>query len=320
MDNVKDEIAGLRKLIEDSIGAVNKKEIGLYVISSNKRQKGNNKYLSCGAREIHMTDKLIDAFMSLLSSFREETLGQTKLVRYTEVDSPSEEEVEFLRKSEVAYATEIEKSLRQSTMFANNSYLDKAENLGYAIKFSEDLIGIGRIYRKKVYIKRTNYIMTRFVDSETKFDEVDGMTYFEFSGYFPALIVSNYILIKDESDFEALFMYNEKLNEHLSNHKGELGALIDEPDGFLQRVGGNRRALKSLAIGLEKVDLGKITPEYINRKTQDYNLDIHLDEQGKIIGEKSNLWDVVELLTDRLYQGEITKERYKVMSRKAVHI
>ncbi len=54
----------------------------------------------------------------------------------------------------------IEEALKHTRTIANDSYLKRAMNLRYAVKFSEELIGIGRISGRNLYKNKIGRIAT----------------------------------------------------------------------------------------------------------------------------------------------------------------
>ena len=319
MTEQEDEIPDFKELIREKVKAIQTDEIGYYAISSKRRQKDKKYYLTCEAKEVHIDHSLSLGLKNSLDSFVNGIERTTRFTKYTDIDEPTAETIEYLKIEEVDYAKRVVESISNSAKFLNGSDLSKMQNLGYAVKFSNDLIGIGRIYRRNLFRKNESWLAEILhFDNEVTFKEIEGETYFELSNYFPVLIVSNHLLIRDETDFESIFVYDEKLTSQLETQEGEMESVLHAPKKFISRIQNNRRELKSLSIGTQGTDYSKFTKDYITKKIKEFNLEINTDKDGKIITSDCNTWHVVQLLTERLYQGELSQKRYRVHTRESI--
>lgn len=319
MSENEDEKPNFAELLDTELKKIDPNQIGYYAVWSKKRQKNGKVYTDSVAKEVHFEKEVADKIMKSLSKFVSGAKKGTEFKKYTEIDEPKSHIMEYIPKSEVSYSGNLINSIESTQSFLNSKDLNNKHNLGFAVKFSEELIGIGGIQRRNV-LKSRNGLLTRFKGSspEVTLTEMSDETFLELETNFPIVIIKDHMLITDESQFENLFVYNEKLAKQLDSELKRVKSLISDSSGLISKVGNNRLMLKSLVLGLPDVDPSKFTGKYIKDKSKKFNLDIKMDKNGKIDEANSNTWHLIQLLTDRIYEGETTGEKYKVHTREKV--
>lgn len=140
---------------------------------------------------------------------------------------------------------------------------------------------------------------------------------FIFKPEIDCITIDDDILIFNKKKFEDIFGYIESLRAGAQRTLLILqqNGYIEDVSEFLEAVKTDRRKLRKLHTVMLNGIFREISPDKARYLAQKHGLKVSFDETGKVIPEKTDLWDFLRILNDDVLISEVTGKTYAAQSK-----
>ena len=240
-------------------------------------------------------------------------IDASKIVNYMDDDSSDHEGYAMENTNKIPKYNMIVDSLPKVNEEWNRKDETNTNKHGLSFILSVgDFYAFGSISKRNNILTKPGKIAMKFT-SNIKFEKVDrDEIVYELPNIFSAISLDDTILIKSESSLERIFQYNEKVTSMIESNTQANQRLFSDPDKYVDSVKKDPIKARKLfhVYSDKKIDAYDVNAIRLY-KNQNKNVHITIDpKSGKIDYSKSNSWDVIHLLSEDYYKGQLTQTSY----------
>lgn len=170
--------------------------------------------------------------------------------------------------------------------------------------------GFGNISQHKTMLNSHNKLPVH-LNTEGKFDILKE-TYFDIPKTFSAISFEDYIIIKNENQFEDIFKYHEKIIQIIVEKQKDNENLFNDREFFENSIKQDSRKARKLYPVYKGNYLKNVKVDDIVKYANKFTSDIIVDEEtGKISVEKSNIWHLISVLCEDYYDGTLSNRKLR---------
>ncbi len=295
------EIEELRRQLEEFRKKVVGRDINYFVYHYD-RNKNPIAYLASITQEIG--EKFAESIRTSISDFL-----TSEIVRYQDNDGTFENGVEIIRTNEVPNARrileEIENTNRRSL---DRTTADNTSGLKFAVRCG-DFVAFGTL-RKTNLIEKSKLGKLITMNESGTFEKLREVVIYEIPDKFASFSFKDYMIISNETIFESIFNYHEKIIELVKSHSANNQRLFSNENSFIEILKKDSRKARKIYFSYMGNYMDSIQPNDIIAYANDYNLDIKPDTNGKIDIENSNIWHVVNAINEDYYTGRLSRSSF----------
>lgn len=141
-------------------------------------------------------------------------------------------------------------------------------------------------------------------------------------GRVDAIVVDEDVLVLNKASFELIFDYIEQYLDQAREVSRKLQEcnIVDDPQRLLEFLECDIRKLKRIAAAADYVLSNEMGSDYVEKVAeirQQYGLNFDFDpESGRILVDRSSVWDIIKLLADDFLFSNLTSQSYEVQSKR----
>ena len=231
--------------------------------------------------------------------------------------------VETIPYTEVPYLVNVLTGIARASETINSTTLPSS--WGYVIKAQgeENALLLFKKYTQKRVLKKGGFAALYSSGSFSRFDD---QIFFIDQLFDAALLLpktsktkpkqestkekSQPMLIFNRGNFERLFDYYTYYRTFLAENIQNLGLLVDEIPPFLDCCCGDTRKLKKMVSVLKSSSYSALTNDKIQNMCSEYELEVKLNKEGKIVFQKEQIWPIIRILNEDYLKSEVSGNRY----------
>lgn len=277
-------------------------------------------------RSLNISQEVAASFFSVVTKFLSSyvSLDKSDDLRFYEYSAeykPDSHEIEYMQ---------IENSLLQSILQATPPpsdipLLDTSEDFVNKLRFNmlvlerqNRRIVLFRKYNRNKELSRSKNLLLRFIGDRY---EMLTDTTFQFDDRFDAILFDNFIFSFNKSNFQHIFRFYELLQSAAEQSLETIRASVPIAnfEEFKESCLGHRQKLEKLRNIANKPYIAQITMPLIKETIQEFNLNVQttlVNGDEKLLFDKSNRWEILNLLDDAYLGSKLTGNKYEVNSKR----
>ena len=118
------------------------------------------------------------------------------------------------------------------------------------------------------------------------------------------------VLIFNRNNFERIFDFYDYYKKYVAGNVQQLSSLINDTDFLLECCNGDVRKLKKIMRVLKNSSYSSLNSKNIQEICKNYDLNININNDGKIVFEKDKVWSIIRILNEDYLKSEISGNRF----------